>query len=57
MPKFVKRYGQDWEYGLAAISQYRDEVVARQYPRLEYAYKADAEVEAAFKKAARETNP
>jgi 3-methyl-2-oxobutanoate hydroxymethyltransferase len=57
MPKFVKRYGQDWEHGLVAISQYRDEVVSRQYPGPEYAYKADAEVAAAFKKAARETNP
>lgn len=57
MPKFVKRYGRDWEHGLAAISQYRDEVVSRQYPGPEYAYKADAEVAAAFRKAACETNP
>ena len=52
MPKFVKRYGQDWEHGLAAITQYRDEVLCRQYPGPEYSYKADAEVAAAFKKAA-----
>jgi 3-methyl-2-oxobutanoate hydroxymethyltransferase len=57
MPKFVKRYGQDWEHGLAAVTQYRDEVVSRQYPGTEYSYKVDAVVAAAFKKAAHETKP
>jgi len=54
MPKFVKRYGQEWEHGLTAITQYRDEVVSRQYPGLEYSYKPDAEIEAAFKEAAKD---
>jgi 3-methyl-2-oxobutanoate hydroxymethyltransferase len=44
MPKFVKRYGQDWEHGFAAISQYGEEVRSRQYPGPERAYKVDATV-------------
>jgi 3-methyl-2-oxobutanoate hydroxymethyltransferase len=57
MPKFVKRYGQDWEHGLSAITQYRDDVVSRHYPGPEFSYKVDAEVAAAFKKAAWERKP
>ena len=49
MPKFVKRYGQQWEGGLAAIQRYRDEVASRDYPGPEYSYNNDHGVAAAFR--------
>jgi len=54
MPKFVKRYGQDWENGFAAITQYGEEVRSRQYPAPEHNYKSDSVVAEAFKKAIQE---
>lgn len=47
--KFVKRYGSVWDVSVAAIRQYRDEVVSRTYPGPEHVYKSDATVTAAFK--------
>ena len=54
MPKFVKRYGQQWDTGLAAIKQYKEEVLSREYPAPENSYKVDAEVTRAFKRAVQE---
>ena len=51
MPKFVKRYGQDWENGFEAIAQYRQEVLNREYPAPEHTYKLDGEVLSEFRKA------
>lgn len=44
LPKFVKRYGSQWESGLEAIRRYREEVVERRYPDTEFAYKSQPEV-------------
>lgn len=51
MPKFVRRYGQEWEHGIEAITRYRDEVRSREYPAPEHNYKVAAEVAEAFRKA------
>lgn len=53
MPKFVKKFGSEWTSSLAAIKQYKEEVVSRQYPAAEHNYKSDAKVTEAFKVAIR----
>ena len=49
MPKFVKLFGSEWETSLAAVQQYRQEVVSRSYPAAQHGYKSTPEVTAAFK--------
>ena len=41
LPKFVKRYGAQWESALEAVEQYRQEVVDRKYPEGEFVYKKE----------------
>ena len=41
LPKFVKRYGAQWESALEAVEQYRQEVVDRTYPKGEFVYKSE----------------
>jgi 3-methyl-2-oxobutanoate hydroxymethyltransferase len=49
LPKFVKRYGSQWESGLEAIRTYREDVVERRYPAEEFAYKSQPEVAQALR--------
>ena len=44
MPKFVKKFGDEWTSSLAGIQQYRDEVRSRIYPAAEHNYKSDSKV-------------
>lgn len=44
MPKFVKKYGDEWTSNLAALKQYKAEVTDRSYPGPEYCYKKDSKV-------------
>ena len=53
LPKFVKRYGSQWESALKAVEQYRDEVVDKSYPEGQYVYKSDSKVTEAFRKLSR----
>lgn len=54
LPKFVKRYGSQWESGLEAIKRYREEVVAGTYPAGEFAYKRQPEVAKALREQRRQ---
>lgn len=49
MPKFVKKYGDEWSSSLAALRQYKAEVVDRTYPAPEHCYKSDAKVAEALR--------
>jgi len=51
LPKFVKRYGAQWESALEAVEQYRNEVVHRIYPKDQFVYKSDPKVTEAFQEA------
>ena len=51
MPKFVKKYGSEWESSLKAIQQYKAEVGDRSYPGSEHVYKSDAKVTQALREA------
>lgn len=53
LPKFVKKYGSEWESSLAAIKQYKDEVTDRSYPGPGYVYKSDPKVSEALRDALR----
>lgn len=53
LPKFVKRYGGQWESALKAVEQYRDEVAQRTYPEGQFVYKSDPKVTEAFLAAVR----
>lgn len=53
MPKFVKRFGDEWSSSLAGIQQYRDEVQSRAYPAAEHNYKSDSKVLEALREAIR----
>lgn len=49
MPKFVKQYGSVWSSNLAALQQYKEEVVSRSFPGPEHVYKSDAKITEALK--------
>ena len=49
LPKFVKLFGNEWESNLAAVEQYKEEVVGRTYPAAEHNYKSSPDVAAALK--------
>ena len=44
MPKFVKRFGDEWSSSLDGIRKYKEEVTNRSYPAPEHNYKSDAKV-------------
>ena len=44
MPKFVKKFGDEWSSSLEGIRKYREEVTSRDYPAQEHNYKSDAKV-------------
>lgn len=49
MPKFVKKYGDEWSSSLAALKEYKAEVTSRSYPAPEHCYKSDTKVADALK--------
>lgn len=53
LPKFVKRYGSQWEGALKAVEAYKQEVVERSYPDGQFVYKSDPKVTEAFREAVR----
>jgi len=55
MPKFVKRYGDEWSSSLEALKQYRAEVSDRSYPAAEHCYKSDAKVSEALRAVIRDS--
>lgn len=50
MPKFVKKYSDEWTRSLSALQQYKAEVVDRSYPAPEHCYKQDPKVAEALRK-------
>ncbi|KAK6374743.1 cell wall biogenesis and architecture protein [Lithohypha guttulata] len=54
MPKFVKKYGDEWTSSLNGIKQYKEEVTSRAYPAPEHNYKSDPKVTEALKAHIRE---
>lgn len=50
MPKFVKKYSDEWSRSLAALQQYKAEVVDRSYPAPEHCYKQDQKVAEALRR-------
>lgn len=55
MPKFVKRYGDEWTSSVEGIRQYKKEVTDRSYPAPEHLYKSDAKVTEALRARIRES--
>lgn len=53
MPKFVRKYGDDWTSSLKGIRKYKEEVIDRSYPAPEHCYKSDSKVTEALKAAIR----
>lgn len=49
MPKFVKKFGDEWTSSLKGIRQYKEEVTSRLYPAPEHNYKSDAKVTEALR--------
>jgi 3-methyl-2-oxobutanoate hydroxymethyltransferase len=49
MPKFVKRYGDEWTSSVEGIRQYKKDVTDRSYPAPEHLYKSDGKVTEALK--------
>lgn len=49
MPKFVKRYGDEWSSSVEGIKRYKEEVTNRSYPAPEHNYKGDAKVTEALR--------
>lgn len=49
MPKFVKKYGDEWTSSVEGIQQYKKEVTDRSYPGPEHLYKSDSKVTEALR--------
>lgn len=49
MPKFVKKYGDEWTSSVEGIQQYKRDVTDRSYPGPEHLYKSDAKVTEALR--------
>lgn len=55
MPKFVKRYGDEWTSSVEGIRQYKKDVTDRSYPASEHLYKSDTKVTEALRARIRES--
>lgn len=44
MPKFVKKYSDEWSSSIAALQRYKSEVSDRSYPAPEHCYKSDPQL-------------
>lgn len=51
MPKFVKKFGDEWSSSLDGIRRYKEEVTSRSYPAAEHNYKGDTKVTDALRAA------
>lgn len=49
MPKFVKKYGDEWTSNIEGIRQYKKDVTDRSYPAAEHLYKSDSKVTEALR--------
>lgn len=49
MPKFVKKFGDEWSSSLEGIKKYKEEVTSRSYPAPEHNYKSDSKVTEALR--------
>lgn len=54
MPKFVRKYGDEWSSSIEGIRQYKKDVTDRSYPAPEHLYKSDPKVTEALRAHIRE---